>query len=201
MSEKESTICELSKQLEELKTIQSKSKNFDLKISNLTEKLKSAEKERDSLIANLKSTEAQTEKLKLEINGLNFKLNLAEGGLFSANEERSKTVSYLLEKVRNLEKQKAERDKELSNKNDLFESTKKDQLQNLINIKQLKSQNFEISEKLKNVEKEKQKTLDDLSWAQNFYSSMEKRIKELEIELSIYKNEFSEADQKPPMKK
>ena len=118
---------------------------------------------------------------------------MAEKDVDSANEERSKTaIDNLMSKVDQLEQQKVEMNAELL----MFQSTKKDELKKMIKIQELESQISEISEKLKNVEKEKQKLVEDMAWAQNYYSGVDKKIKDLEAELSNYKTDQSDSNDK-----
>ncbi len=122
-----------------------------------------------------------------------MKLKLTEKEVDSANEERSKTeMENLMSKVAQLEQQKVEMNAELL----MFQSTKKDELKKMIKIQELESQISEISEKLKNVEKEKQKLVEDMAWAQNYYSGVDKKIKDLEAELSNYKTDQSDSNDK-----
>jgi hypothetical protein len=122
-----------------------------------------------------------------------LKLKLTEKEVDSANEERSKTeMENLMSKVAQLEQQKVEMNAELL----MFQSTKKDELKKMIKIQELESQISEISEKLKNVEKEKQKLVEDMAWAQNYYSGVDKKIKDLEAELSNYKTDQSDSNDK-----
>jgi hypothetical protein len=118
---------------------------------------------------------------------------LAEKDFDSANEKRSKTeIENLMSKVAQLEQQKVEMNAELL----MFQSTKKEELKKMIKIQELESQISEISEKLKNVEKEKQKLVEDMAWAQNYYSGVDKKIKDLEAELSNYKTDQSDSNDK-----
>ncbi len=97
-----------------------------------------------------------------------------------------------MSKVAQLEQQKVEMNAELL----MFQSTKKEELKKMIKIQELESQISEISEKLKNVEKEKQKLVEDMAWAQNYYSGVDKKIKDLEAELSNYKTDQSDSNDK-----
>jgi predicted nuclease with TOPRIM domain len=101
-------------------------------------------------------------------------------------------MENLMSKVAQLEQQKVEMNAELL----MFQSTKKEELKKLIKIQKLESQMSEISEKLKNVETEKQKLVEDMAWAQNYYSGVDKKIKDLEAELSNYKTDQSDSNDK-----
>ena len=123
--------------------------------------------------------------MKSEIKKLKSKL--AEGDLVSA--KRHVAAKNLLEKVKCLTQKNEELKSELLCKEDLVESSQKNKLQNTIRIKELEAQNSKISEKLEIVEIERKKSLDDLAWAQNYYSGFDKKIKDLEAQLSEHKSE------------
>ena len=54
-------------------------------------------------------------------------------------------------------------------------------------IRSLQIEVTECSKKLATLEQDRQKSLEDMAWAQNYCFSMDKKIKELENELSQYR--------------
>ena len=115
----------------------------DAKIKDLVKQLKEKEeeigkKERNNLPTNGKGTEAKTDELKSELKKL--KLKLAERDHNSAKD--------LMERMKELELKNEEMKIELLIKEDLIETTQKDQIQDKIRIQELESKISEIKKSL-----------------------------------------------------
>ena len=202
IEEKDKEIAAMKQQLE-ASNAESESKEAEKlrqKLANLKEKTKAAEREKLDLSRKLKkaasdkeAVDQQLSEVEAKASGLASELKVAEEEAEKLRQEldrnlaRAHDVSMyneLVVQVKEVTLEKERLAQEVQKRDELMETTTKEILQKTIRIESLENETKSSGVKLKCLESERQKNLADLARAQEFCLQMDRKIRELEKELS-----------------